>query len=77
MARKKNLDAPSHVTNILVPQAGGGAASPSDSTDRSLCGEEDAPQDERARKESLIWGEPSTKDTISIMIRLELIGPAS
>jgi hypothetical protein len=53
-AGKKNLAAPSPTTGILAPLAGGGAASLSDSTDQSLCGEADAPQDERAGKESLI-----------------------
>jgi hypothetical protein len=78
MAWTKNPITPSLVADIPTPQASGGAASPSDSTDRSLCGEAVAPQDERAEKESLIYvmcvqGEPSTKDTISIIIRLELI----
>jgi hypothetical protein len=52
--RKENPTAPSSVTDVPAPQASGGAASPSDSTDRSLCGEADAPQDERTEKESLI-----------------------
>jgi hypothetical protein len=51
---KKNPAAPSPIANVPAPQASGGAASPSDSTDRSLCGEADAPQDKRAGKESLI-----------------------
>jgi hypothetical protein len=79
---KKNPVALSPVADVPAPQEGGGTASPSESTDRSLCGEADAPQDKRAGKESLIWvlcakGKPSTKHTVSIRIRLELIGSAS
>jgi hypothetical protein len=36
----------------LAPHAGGGAASPGDSTDWTRCGAEDAPQGETAGKES-------------------------
>jgi hypothetical protein len=54
VAGNKNLVAPYLVDDVPAPQAGGGAASPSDSADRSLCGEADASQDERVGKESLI-----------------------
>jgi hypothetical protein len=46
---------PSPDADVLDPQASGGAASPSDSTDQSLCGEAGAPQDERVRRESLTY----------------------
>jgi hypothetical protein len=54
MARKKNHVAPFPGANVPARQVGGGAASPSDSTDQSRCGEADVLQDERAGKESLI-----------------------
>jgi hypothetical protein len=54
VAGTKNLAAPSPVSDALAPLASAGASSPSDWTDRSLCGEADAPRDERAEKESLI-----------------------
>jgi hypothetical protein len=38
------------VVDAPAPHAGGGAASPSGWTDRSLDGEEDAPQDGRVRR---------------------------
>jgi hypothetical protein len=56
-AGKKNLVAPSPDADVPAPQADGGAASPSDSTDQSLCGEADAPQDERAEKDSLTYAQ--------------------
>jgi hypothetical protein len=54
VAGTNNLIGPSPITDALAPLASGGAASPSDWTDRSLCDEADAPRDERAEKESLI-----------------------
>jgi hypothetical protein len=54
MAGTKNFAAPSPIVDAPTPLASGGAASPSDWTDRSLYGEADAPRDERAEKESLI-----------------------
>jgi hypothetical protein len=50
----KNPAAPSPIADAPAPLASGGVTSPSDWIDRSLCGEADAPQDERAEKESLI-----------------------
>jgi hypothetical protein len=50
----KNPAAPSLIADAPAPLASGGAASPSDWTDRSLCGEANAPRDDRAEKESLI-----------------------
>jgi hypothetical protein len=50
----KNLAIPSPVADSLALLGSSGAASPSDWTDRSLCGEADAQRDERAEKESLI-----------------------
>jgi hypothetical protein len=47
-ARKKSPVAP--VVDVPAPHAGGGAASPSGWTDRSLDGEADAPRDERVRR---------------------------
>jgi hypothetical protein len=47
-ARKKSPAAP--VVDVPTPHAGGGAASPSDWTDRPRDGEADAPRDERVRR---------------------------
>jgi hypothetical protein len=47
-ARTKSPAAP--VVDVPAPHAGGGAASPSDWTDRPWDGEADAPRDERVRR---------------------------
>jgi hypothetical protein len=54
-SRKKSSVAPSFGVDTPAPQAGGGAASLSDSTDQSLCGEACAPQDDRVEKGSLTF----------------------
>jgi hypothetical protein len=47
-ARKKSPAAP--VVDVPAPHAGGGAASPSDWTDRPRDGEANTPRDERVRR---------------------------
>jgi hypothetical protein len=49
---RKSPAAPSLDADVLAPREGDGAPSPSDSTGQSLCGEANAPQDERAWRES-------------------------
>jgi hypothetical protein len=50
-ARKKSPAAPAPIVDAPAPRAGGGVASPSGWTGRSLDGEADAPRDERVRRE--------------------------
>jgi hypothetical protein len=54
VAGTKNPAAPSPVAEAPGPLVSGGATSPSDWTEQSLCGEADTLRDERAEKESLI-----------------------
>jgi hypothetical protein len=54
-ARRKNPTAQSLDVDVPAPRASGGEASPSDSTDQSLCGEAGAPHDERTGRESLTY----------------------
>jgi hypothetical protein len=54
-AGRKSHDVPFPNVGALAPRAGGGAASPGDSTDQPLCGEAGIPRGERARKESLTY----------------------
>jgi hypothetical protein len=49
---RKSPAAPSTDAGAPAPHAGGGVASPGDSSDRTRCGAEDAPQGETAGKES-------------------------
>jgi hypothetical protein len=53
-ARRKSLATPAPIADAPAPRAVGGATSPSGWTSQSLGDEEDASQDERARKEWLI-----------------------
>jgi hypothetical protein len=54
-ARRKNPTTQSLNADVPTPRASSGEASPSDSTDQSLCGEAGAPHDERAGRESLTY----------------------
>jgi hypothetical protein len=51
LSGRKSLVAPSADAGAPAPHAGGGAASPGDSTDRTRCGVEDAPKARRQERD--------------------------